>query len=55
MITGSEARAAVHKVPKILHFSVRVRLSGGSASNEGYVEALGSDGQWGECVMTIGI
>ena len=28
-------------------FSVRVRLGGGSSPNEGYIEALGSNGQWG--------
>ena len=28
-------------------FSVRVRLGGGNTANEGYVEALGSNGTWG--------
>ena len=28
-------------------FSVRVRLGGGNSANEGYIEALGSNGQWG--------
>ena len=28
-------------------FSVRVRLGGSSRANEGYVEALGSNGAWG--------
>ena len=28
-------------------FSVRVRLGGSSRANEGYVEALGSNGVWG--------
>ena len=27
--------------------SVRVRLGGGNSANEGYIEALGSNGQWG--------
>ena len=31
----------------ILPFSVRVRLGGGNSANEGYIEALGSNGQWG--------
>ena len=30
-----------------MSFSVRVRLGGGSTANEGYIEALGSNGQWG--------
>merc|ERR1712126_111198 len=30
-----------------MDFSVRVRLGGGQAENEGYVEALGSNGIWG--------